>query len=318
MMNERYSREIMMSFPYPVASAFVRLRTDECLDPGARRLKWIWATGEAISRLFGIITLCECRELLEEQSDLIPPRNLTGEFKKSMQRPSFSAWLKILRNGQQWLRNKGRKTVMPELAGFTLTDDDQESEQLNKLAELLELRNDYNHDRINALHQNDFKKLCRKYDPILEDVLLAVEFLAGYELAFVSTIEVHKARRQDADFRHRLKKIAGNSSDFQGARINRHNYLETHDIFLTNLEITHHLNLNPFFLYEETAGKAPDVFFFNGIKKGKNLATTEFSPCKHGGNFIARDCHRCEQIMTEIKSLLELFAPHGTRERARE
>lgn len=315
-MNERYSREIISFFPYPVAAAFVRLRTDECLDPGARRLKWIWATAEAISRLFGIITLCECRELLEEHPGLAPPRSLTGQFKKRMERPTWASWLEILRDGQRWLTSEGRVTAMPELAAFALQGN-RESEHLEKLACMLDVRNDYSHDRIKALHQQDFINLCKKHDPILKEILSAIRFLTQYELVFISTIEVHKARRQSADFRHRLKKISGISSDFQGDRKNRDNYLDTQSIFLANLELNHHLNLDPFFLYEESAGRAPDVFFFNGISKGKNLNNIQFSPCKHGGNFLAGDCHRCKQITSDIASLLNLFSPTQQNRSAR-
>ncbi len=33
-MKDRYTREIINGFPYPIAAMFVKLRTDECLDPG--------------------------------------------------------------------------------------------------------------------------------------------------------------------------------------------------------------------------------------------------------------------------------------------
>lgn len=58
-MKERYAREIISNFPYPIASYFVRLRTDECLDPGPLRLKYILATAETIGRFLGMITLCQ-------------------------------------------------------------------------------------------------------------------------------------------------------------------------------------------------------------------------------------------------------------------
>ena len=37
-MKDRYAREIINGFPYPIAAMFVKLRTDECLDPGPNRL----------------------------------------------------------------------------------------------------------------------------------------------------------------------------------------------------------------------------------------------------------------------------------------
>lgn len=78
-MKERYIREIIEGFPYPIAAVFVRLRTDECLDPGSLRLKYILATAEAIARFLGVVALVECRDYLEERGGT-PSLTLSVDF----------------------------------------------------------------------------------------------------------------------------------------------------------------------------------------------------------------------------------------------
>jgi len=69
-MKERYIRNIISGFPYPIVTFFIKLRTDECLDPGSLRLKYILKTGESIVRFLGCAVFCECRDFLEDKNDM--------------------------------------------------------------------------------------------------------------------------------------------------------------------------------------------------------------------------------------------------------
>jgi hypothetical protein len=78
-MKERYVREVVNGFPYPIAACFVKLRTDECMDPGPQRLKYLLATGEAVARFLGVVNLCQARDFAEARP-VSPSSALNADF----------------------------------------------------------------------------------------------------------------------------------------------------------------------------------------------------------------------------------------------
>jgi len=303
MMKERYAREIMSSFPYPVASSFVRLRTDECLDPGPLRLKYILATAEAIARFCGIIALCECREYIERTGS-VPPKSLGNDFSRMFQRPSWGSWMHFAREGLKWLKAEDEKLCCAEITDFYLDSKGKESEAVQALGKLLTFRNQLSHDKIKAMHPHHFSELCDQTYPLLEAVLEAMDFLLDYELVFISQIEVHKRRKHEADFLHRLKVINGHSDDFHGGRDHRTSFMESGNMVLRNIDTAEYLNLDPLLVYEDAAGKAPDIFFYNGMKKPQSA---EYAACKHGGGFGSADSAAVNDIAEELEALLSHF-----------
>ncbi|MFA6318932.1 MAG: hypothetical protein WC943_16100 [Elusimicrobiota bacterium] len=304
-MKERYAREIINGFPYPIATVFIRLRTDECMDPGPLRLKYLLATGEAIARFLGVITLCECRRVLE-QGEVAPPKSLAANFKAQFSRPSWGIWLQFVREGSRWLADNDVTPTITELPGFLFTGSGKESDAARAMAELLTVRNGLSHEKLKALHPGEFRQLCDRVTPLLEEVLEGLDFLLDYELKFVSAIEVLKPRRRDAAFRHRFKRIIGSSDDFHGDRHTMPAFHDSTAIILASLEGGHSLNLDPLLIHEENAGKAPDIFFYNGMKASDKA---EYAACKHGGNFTATDLEpeRAGEIGDELAAFVALF-----------
>jgi hypothetical protein len=307
-MKERYVREVIEGFPYPISTVFVRLRTDECLDPGPLRLKYILATAEAISRFLGVLVLCECRDHIEQQGGILPA-SLSTDFVSRFGRITWGNWLHFAREGLKWLHQAGKPGLLvAKLVDFYFDRIPQESKATETLGKLLTLRNGLSHERIQAMYPHEFRALCEQAYPHLESVLQALDFLLDYELTFVSQIEVFKRRRRDPSYWHRLKRIRGNSDDFLGERSTLTIMLESNAIILMHPDSGHYLNLDPLLVYEDVAGKAPDIFFYNGMRGD---AVAEYIACKHGGQFESDRCKRASEIAEEVQNLLRLFSPQA-------
>ncbi len=303
-MNERYERDITNYFPYPIASIFKKLRTDEGVDPGPLRLKFILATAEAITRFLGMVTLCECRRHIEEQG-IKPSKSLTMDFSKNLKRPSWGIWTQFLREGIKCLHENASALLIPKLYNFYFDKIPAETASALALGRLLTIRNGLSHDKIKAMRPSEFKNLCDETYPLLSQALENLDFLLDYELTFVSQIEALKRRRMVPDFLHRLKKITGESDSFSAGRETMVTYLDSRAIIVMNKDSRKYLNLDPLLLHEESAGKAPDIFYYNGMDTpGK----ADYAPCKHGGAFTSAEAERAEEIKKELEILLKLFS----------
>ena len=309
-MKELYIREIKTNFPYPIAAIFTRLFTDDCLDPGPLRLKYIIATAEAIARFLGVLVLSECREHLEGKA--IPvPESLSSDFSNRFKRVSWGSWLHFTREGLKWLQQNQAHLIVEELLDFYFKVIPQESDATKALSELLTIRNGLSHGKIQAMHQYEFKELCEQTYSLLEVVLEAMNFLLDYELAYISRIEVKKRRKREPKFLHRFKKICGDSDCFPGDRENLTLFMDPGNVVFVNLENHRYLNLDPLLLYEEAADKAPDIFFYNGMD---NPGSADYSACKHGGTFNSSKSERAGEIAEELKGFIELCCPSKLQE----
>lgn len=302
-MKDRYAREIINGFPYPIAAMFVKLRTDECLDPGPNRLRYLLGTGEAITRFLGVVNLCQARDFAES-SQRTPPRSLQADFKQRFERIAWGTWLHLARESLRWLLTEQAALLITEMGPFFFDPPPTDSAAVKALGELLALRNGLSHDKIKAMHAHEFQELCSRAQAHLETVLEALEFLLDYELTFISEIDVDKCRRHDPTFRHRFKKLIGNSDDFEGDRNNQTFPLDSHAVLLRHRESGRCLNLDPLLVYEAAAGKAPDIFFYNGMK---NPERADYVACKHGGSFEGGASERAAHLTEELTELLAVF-----------
>lgn len=101
-----------------------------------------------------------------------------------------------------------------------------------------------------------------------------------------------------------MKRIQGNSSDFLGDRRRLGITLDSHAVILRHPDRDQYLDLDPLLVYEEAAGKAPDIFFYNGLK-GETVV--EYAACKQGGQFDSDRCEHAGEIAEEVQHLLQLF-----------
>lgn len=302
-MKDRHVREIVNGFPYPIAAMFVKLRTDECLDPGPNRLRYLLGTGEAITRFLGVVNVCQARDFAES-TQRTPPQSLCADFKQRFERIAWGTWLHLARESLRWLLMEQATPLVAEIGPFFFDARSKDSTAVKALGELLALRNGLSHDKIKAMHVHEFKALCDQAQAQLEIALEALEFLLDYELTFISKIDVDKCRRHDPTFRHQLKKLIGNSDDFEGDRDSQTFPLDSNAVILRHRESGRSLNLDPLLVYEAAAGKAPDIFFYNGMKSPDRA---DYVACKHGGSFEGSASDRAAYLAEELTALLQVF-----------
>jgi hypothetical protein len=306
-MKERYEREIIAGFPYPIVAYFIKLGTVECLDPGPLRFQYILSTAEAISRFLGVVVLCECRELLEAGEAELPVA-LTADFSKRFTAPTWGNWIHFTMEGLKWLAAAGADLTMPELVSFFFKKIPAKSSAASAMDRLTTIRNGLSHHKISAMTAQEFTNLCEETYPLLEEILEGLDFLLDYTLAFISQIEVDHKRKNPPTFLHKLSKLIGDSIAFRGDRKELNVFMDSSAILLLNTENRRYLNLDPLLVREESAGKAPDIFFFNGMKKAGRC---EYAACNQGGGFVSTDekCARGQELDREIQNVMRLFTP---------
>ena len=161
------------------------------------------------------------------------------------------------------------------------------------------------HEQIKAMNKHDFKKLCMKTFPLLEQILESLEFLLKYDLIRVNQIEVNKRRKIEPTFLHKLSKLVGESDAFRADRKSFKSTMEPETILLVNTETGKSLNMDPLLVFETSAGKSPDIFYYNGFEKKEDGPV--YSECKHGGMFVGRDSERAQIIIEEFDNIIRLF-----------
>ena len=303
-MQEKLVRTIIDYFPYPVASMFKILMTDECLDPGPLRLQYILKNAEAIARFLGIVSLMECRKLLEIQPDAKLSRALEAEFSPKLKRPSFGTWVHFAREGLRWLESQQQTPVIAGLQYFFYDEGSKETVAKKAMDHLVEVRNGLSHEKIRAFRRSDFADLCQDTYECLLSVLGNLAYFEDVSLGYVSSIEVSKKRNRDPYFLHRVKNLTGHSDDFEGSRPQFELYRESETVIMRYEDNENYLNLDPFLVYDAEVGKAPDLFFFSGYSSPRKVL---YVGCKHGGNFSSDQCTRNEEIEEEIHHFLGLF-----------
>lgn len=310
-MQKQYERKIMNSFPYPIASRFTRLRTKQCRNAGYDRLSHIFGTAEVITRYLAIIVISECHKYLEKNDKLegvTPPT-----FAEHIKRPSWGHWLGFIRNGLKWLHQQQVELTMPELHDFWFNTRQKPTMAANALNSLISIRNRKSAHNLKGLRENEYEPLCAETWENLSLVLEALSFLSDYELRFIHKIEVNNVRRRPTTFIHEYSSGIGCMDDFEADDECKSKFMESESTLLLSPKTHRYLNLEPLMIYENTSGKAPDIFFYEGMDKPEKA---HYSACKHGGKFSLNDSdtntkgrQRRERVAEELQYLLDLFSP---------
>lgn len=297
-MDDSYIDDQLAFLPYTVASFLTRLVTDEGIDPGPNRLRFILETAEAIARLLGIIGLSECRKAMEG-TDATPKIKLSPNFKRDLRSPSFGKWIMFGREACRWQQANKSFSVIKEATDFFF-ESGKPSRHSTSLEDLCTIRNGLSHGKIKTMHANDFFSLCARTEPLLESVLNGISFLQSYELIFMNQIEVTRKRRYTPRYKHKLSRLKGESPIFKGGRlVMEGDFMDSSSVLLRHREDGRFLNLDPLLMYEAEAGHAQDLFYYNGRKSKK----AEYIACHHGGDFLEER----REIIAELDLFEELF-----------
>jgi len=288
-------------YPTPIAAYYSKLHTDECLSSEETQFKYILCTAEAIARFVGAMVLCECRDALEQRPAPLSA-GLAADFSKRFKRPSFGVWVQCVREGLKWLTAQETQLFVPELPGFYFEPNGKETPAAQALNQLVTARNKLAHG--DSAGYLDFEQLCAANLPLLMQVLAGLEFLLKYELLFASKIEVRKTRRRQAGFLHYLSKFAGAPSNFKGAKEIHEEFMDPALVVLQRVADGKKLVMDPLLVFEPAAGKAPDIFFYNGLFDNGEVL---YMACRWGGEFKSAAAARGQELAAEVSHLLELF-----------
>ena len=304
-MTEDEIEEVVSTYPYPIAGIFCRIATTECMKSVDRRLGCILDTAEAVTRFVSAIVLCLCRDHVETQGGALP-RSFSTNFYRNFRRPSWGHWLHFTREGLKWLLETDSEAPLAQKLGeFFFTRIPKESSAAQALGRLLSVRNDLAHGREPAHYAAQVKAICEETYPDLVAVIKTLEFIASYNLTFVDQIEVLKRRRKAPDFRHTLVRFKAGSGDFRGCERLYATALESQAVILRQGDSGPYLDLDPLLIYEHSSGSAPDLFFYNGMKKPSQI---EYVACKVGGVFESSRSARAGELAEEIQNLLQELA----------
>lgn len=157
-----------------------------------------------------------------------------------------------------------------------------------------------------AHYAPEIKALCEECYGELTTVIQRLGFLAEYQLRSVDQIEVWKRRRHDPNYRHRVVLIRTTGWDFRATDRSLAAPLESKAVMLERGEGGAYLNQDPLLVFENAAGAAQDLFFYNGMDEPKAM---EYVACKQGGRFPSAKSARAAELTEEMENLLNLFAP---------
>ena len=305
-MTEEDFDRIIATYPYPIAGILRRLRTVECLDPGNAKYDCIIDTAEAVTRFLSVLVLCLCRDHAET-SGVVASAPWSANLTKTLARPSWGHWMEITREGLKWLHERGEPSPLAaRLTEFFFDHPPKESQSAQALGRLLTIRNDVAHKRKPKTLPHELESLCEQTQADLMTVIESIGFLANYSLTFVVKIEVSKRRHKAPDFRHSMvRPIVG--GDFPAVKKSLSAALESNSVLLRQGETGPYLNLDPLLVYD-TSGKAPDLFFFNGMKSPSAM---EYVACKHGGEFDSARSARAHELAEEMQYLLKALTPQA-------
>lgn len=303
-MTHAYNIEFVeRDFPYPIATRFVRLETLNGRKAGKDRLDYIIETAEAITQLLGCIVLAEIRKHAEKAPETLHnfPINIPLEIKKNL---TWGKWMQIARDGTKWLQSHQGTLFITELPAFFWGTKSQRK-AAKALDQLIKKRNDLRHGALEISYHYEYEEHCEEAYQQLCLILEALHFLTHYQLSFVNTIKVKKARLAAPRFEHSFMKIMGESTTFRGNEGEYDSFMESSSTLLINPKTDAYLNLDPFLVYEEAAGKSADMFFISGMKTNMNAC---YVACKQGGKFESKQSRRFKIIRHEFDHLQKLFA----------
>ncbi|MCE5333351.1 MAG: hypothetical protein LLG06_02055 [Desulfobacteraceae bacterium] len=261
-----------------------------------------------MSRLLGIIVLCECREYLE-RSEATLHDELTTEFVRKFKAPTWGRWIEFTRKGLKLLARNHVELTMPELSNYFFKGGSPEDASDTPLFKLLKLRNDMAHERTKPVHHTEFEYLCSLAYPLLKEMMEGASFMLDYQFTSVSKVVVEKKRKTAPAFTHHMNHHIGNSISIPSGRETLNSILDIGSVILINNKTGKFLNLDPLLVYEKHDQKLEDVFFYGGMSSPDKA---EYVACHHGKNFVSSEAGRSDELIEELNLMLDLFGPQDS------
>jgi hypothetical protein len=270
-MDANLIRLIRDRYPFPIAYAHKKTLT--FLDDNAQKLKCLIQTAETVIQFLALVMLGQVRRDLEYYQDQAPALNSRGgQLWEELRNPSFGKWQGILRDTLKCYGECRHLLVMPELFDFYFTPARGKKLRIQPVVSqaiepLITLRNQFHHPGIPDTLIAEKVLVGMRW---LEQMLVGLQFLSAYQLAFVQEIKVRRHSQGNRFFSHDLIRMNGHSTPFEHERWESDVDLQYERIVLFAPSTSSHtLFLHPFIT---VADQIPvpgvlDVFLLNGTEQ---------------------------------------------------
>ena len=303
-MNNRFKRKIENDFPYPIASEFRLLNTEEYLEPDGNRLKQILKTTESTIHLLALISVID---LFENQMNkpIKIPDSYRNEFAGRFTRTSFGKWVALLRDTIKVFKSNAKEMFIQELPDYFIKGEKSETEAQNAFNKLSTIRNRLAHLK-SVPTKKEIETLCIEAEELLETILNELDFIIDYPFLYVNNVNVNYFRLQTPDYQHSFSEIIGNTAKFSAYKKKLNSLVNSPAVIITKEKEENYLNLDPLIIYSDEGEKhIPDIFLYTDWNKKNKVV---YKPVWNGGVFnLPGTTYEKENIMSLLK-FFELFA----------
>lgn len=282
-MDQDLIETVKKYYPYPIVSSFRTILTSDDLKEKPRK---ILDCAESIARFLGFISIAEIRKNLEINNIQAPSslRFIESDANKKFSKPSFGTWVEFAREGFNWAAKNNLDITISELKYFFKDEKGKETESKKSLDGLVTLRNGLNHGSISLESDSDYEDFIELSTEFLSDVISGLNFFEKVSFGYISIIEVEKKIREKAKFYYKGKNLKGENFDLPlSSELDYSDIKETKSVIMKLEDKDNYLNLYPLYVFEDKAGKTPDIFYYNGYSGNYKF---DFSGCRLGGKFI--------------------------------
>lgn len=303
-MNNRFKRKIENDFPYPIASEFRLLNTEEYLEPDGNRLKQILKTTEGTIHLLALISVID---LFENQmnSPLNIPETYKNEFAGRFTRTCFGKWVALLRETIKIFKSNGKKMFLEELTGYFIKGEKSETEAQKAFNKLSTIRNQLAHLK-SIPTKKEIETLCIEAEELLEIILNELDFIIDYPFLYVNNVHVNYFRLQAPDYQHSFSEIIGNTAKFSAYKKRLSSLVNTPAVIITKEKEENYLNLDPLIIYSDEGEKQiPDIFLYADWNPKNKVV---YKPVWNGGIFNLLGTTYEKENITSLLKFFELFA----------
>jgi len=299
-MNSRFKRKIENDFPYPIASEFRLLNTEEYLEPDGNRLKQILKTTESTIHLLALISVID---LFENQMSkpIEIPDSYKNEFAGRFTRTSFGKWVALFRETIKVFKTTGKEMFIQEFPDYFIKGEKSETEAQKAFNKLTSIRNHLAHLK-SVPTKKEIETLCVEAEELLETILHELDFIIDYPFLYVNNVNVNYFRLQTPDYQHSFSEIIGNTAKFSAYKKKLNSLVNSPAVIITKEKEEDFLNLDPLIIYSDEGEKhIPDIFLYTDWNKKNKV---EYKPVWNGGVLnLPGTAHEKENI----KSLLKFF-----------
>lgn len=303
-MNRRLIQNVENSYPYPIASEFRILNTEEYLETDEKRLIQILKTAEITIHLLSLISLVDLLET-HSKTPIKLPDTFIQEFPIRFTRTSFGKWIALIRENIKIFKTNDIQMFIKELPDYFVKGKSSESEAQKAFNRLTSIRNKLVHPDFSPTKES-IQEFCQESEGLLETILTGLDFIIDYPFLFVNNVTVRYHKWYDPKYNHAFSEVIGNTSKFRAYKKILTELVNTPAVIITKGKEEDHLNLDPVVIYsEEGEKKIPDIFLYIDWDKKK---TVKYKPVWNGGAFnLIGTVYETETINSLLK-FFEFFA----------